>query len=131
MIFCTYCGKSFTRKEHLERHIPSRKCYRLLSAPHSQKQLWTPSLTGRFQIQMSSPIAVLCANYRFQEGKQTPKLVDTSRLLTILQQRPSPTTPLHIPRSQRPNANSSWNGTVHSRANSNRLHKLCKRKDRM
>ncbi|KAH7374165.1 hypothetical protein BKA64DRAFT_688802 [Cadophora sp. MPI-SDFR-AT-0126] len=23
MIFCTYCGKSFTRKEHLERHIPS------------------------------------------------------------------------------------------------------------
>lgn len=24
MIFCTYCGKSFTRKEHLERHIPSR-----------------------------------------------------------------------------------------------------------
>ncbi|KAH7326236.1 hypothetical protein B0I35DRAFT_474907 [Stachybotrys elegans] len=21
--FCTYCGKSFTRKEHLERHIPS------------------------------------------------------------------------------------------------------------
>ncbi|PQE26564.1 transcription factor cmr1 protein [Rutstroemia sp. NJR-2017a BBW] len=25
MIFCTYCGKSFTRKEHLERHIPSRE----------------------------------------------------------------------------------------------------------
>lgn len=24
MIFCTYCGKRFTRKEHLERHIPSR-----------------------------------------------------------------------------------------------------------
>ncbi|KFX92688.1 hypothetical protein V490_05239 [Pseudogymnoascus sp. VKM F-3557] len=23
MIFCTYCGKRFTRKEHLERHIPS------------------------------------------------------------------------------------------------------------
>ncbi|KAI1345076.1 hypothetical protein F5Y15DRAFT_422156 [Xylariaceae sp. FL0016] len=23
MMFCTYCGKSFTRKEHLERHIPS------------------------------------------------------------------------------------------------------------
>jgi hypothetical protein len=23
MVFCTYCGKSFTRKEHLERHIPS------------------------------------------------------------------------------------------------------------
>ncbi|CAG8979845.1 hypothetical protein HYALB_00002617 [Hymenoscyphus albidus] len=22
-VFCTYCGKSFTRKEHLERHIPS------------------------------------------------------------------------------------------------------------
>ncbi|KAN0099839.1 hypothetical protein V8E51_013614 [Hyaloscypha variabilis] len=22
MLFCTYCGKSFTRKEHLERHIP-------------------------------------------------------------------------------------------------------------
>jgi len=25
MVFCAYCGKSFTRKEHLERHIPSRK----------------------------------------------------------------------------------------------------------
>ncbi|KAI9734040.1 MAG: hypothetical protein M1818_006978 [Claussenomyces sp. TS43310] len=23
MVFCAYCGKSFTRKEHLERHIPS------------------------------------------------------------------------------------------------------------
>ncbi|KAI1639939.1 hypothetical protein F4809DRAFT_20387 [Biscogniauxia mediterranea] len=23
MVFCTYCGRSFTRKEHLERHIPS------------------------------------------------------------------------------------------------------------
>ncbi|KAI1850588.1 hypothetical protein JX265_004298 [Neoarthrinium moseri] len=23
MIYCTYCGRSFTRKEHLERHIPS------------------------------------------------------------------------------------------------------------
>ncbi|KAL2258266.1 hypothetical protein VTK26DRAFT_8504 [Humicola hyalothermophila] len=23
MLFCAYCGKSFTRKEHLERHIPS------------------------------------------------------------------------------------------------------------
>ncbi|EJT80417.1 transcription factor Cmr1 [Gaeumannomyces tritici R3-111a-1] len=22
VVFCTYCGKSFTRKEHLERHIP-------------------------------------------------------------------------------------------------------------
>lgn len=25
VVFCAYCGKSFTRKEHLERHIPSRK----------------------------------------------------------------------------------------------------------
>jgi uncharacterized Zn-finger protein len=25
MVFCAYCGKSFTRKEHLERHIPSRE----------------------------------------------------------------------------------------------------------
>lgn len=25
MVFCAYCGKSFTRKEHLERHIPQRK----------------------------------------------------------------------------------------------------------
>ena len=25
MVYCTYCGKAFTRKEHLERHIPSRK----------------------------------------------------------------------------------------------------------
>jgi uncharacterized Zn-finger protein len=24
MVYCAYCGKSFTRKEHLERHIPSR-----------------------------------------------------------------------------------------------------------
>ncbi|KAK0615866.1 transcription factor Cmr1 [Bombardia bombarda] len=23
MVFCAYCGKSFTRKEHLERHIPT------------------------------------------------------------------------------------------------------------
>ncbi|KAI1778019.1 hypothetical protein F4818DRAFT_282470 [Hypoxylon cercidicola] len=23
MVYCAYCGKSFTRKEHLERHIPS------------------------------------------------------------------------------------------------------------
>ncbi|KAI0440243.1 hypothetical protein F4803DRAFT_485720 [Xylaria telfairii] len=23
MIYCTYCGKSFTRKEHLERHLPT------------------------------------------------------------------------------------------------------------
>lgn len=23
--FCTFCGKKFTRKEHLERHIPQRK----------------------------------------------------------------------------------------------------------
>ncbi|KAL1870798.1 hypothetical protein VTK73DRAFT_2456 [Phialemonium thermophilum] len=23
MLFCTYCGKQFTRKEHLERHLPS------------------------------------------------------------------------------------------------------------
>ncbi|KAI8633753.1 hypothetical protein F5Y19DRAFT_462047 [Xylariaceae sp. FL1651] len=23
MVFCAYCGKSFTRKEHLERHLPS------------------------------------------------------------------------------------------------------------
>jgi hypothetical protein len=27
MLFCTYCGKSFTRKEHLERHIPRRKLH--------------------------------------------------------------------------------------------------------
>ncbi len=24
-VFCAYCGKSFTRKEHLERHIPQRE----------------------------------------------------------------------------------------------------------
>lgn len=26
MVFCTYCGQSFTRDEHLERHILTRKC---------------------------------------------------------------------------------------------------------
>lgn len=25
MVFCTYCGQSFTRDEHLERHILTRK----------------------------------------------------------------------------------------------------------
>ena len=25
MVYCAYCGKAFTRKEHLERHIPSRE----------------------------------------------------------------------------------------------------------
>jgi uncharacterized Zn-finger protein len=24
-VYCAYCGKSFTRKEHLERHIPQRE----------------------------------------------------------------------------------------------------------
>lgn len=24
MVFCTYCGQSFTRDEHLERHILTR-----------------------------------------------------------------------------------------------------------
>lgn len=31
MVFCTYCGQSFTRDEHLERHILTRK-----SAPFFQ-----------------------------------------------------------------------------------------------
>lgn len=25
MVFCTYCGQSFTRDEHLERHILTRE----------------------------------------------------------------------------------------------------------
>jgi uncharacterized Zn-finger protein len=24
-VWCTYCGKRFTRKEHLERHLPTRE----------------------------------------------------------------------------------------------------------
>ncbi len=33
-VFCAYCGKSFTRKEHLERHIPQRE--HLSSAPRAR-----------------------------------------------------------------------------------------------
>lgn len=33
-VFCAYCGKSFTRKEHLERHIPSRKVSSLSQFNH-------------------------------------------------------------------------------------------------
>lgn len=30
MVFCTYCGQSFTRDEHLERHILTRTLFILL-----------------------------------------------------------------------------------------------------
>lgn len=30
MVFCTYCGQSFTRDEHLERHILTRESDTLL-----------------------------------------------------------------------------------------------------
>lgn len=30
MVFCTYCGQSFTRDEHLERHILTRKSFFVL-----------------------------------------------------------------------------------------------------
>ncbi|KAI0479642.1 hypothetical protein F4859DRAFT_503659 [Xylaria cf. heliscus] len=34
MIFCTYCGKSFTRKEHLERHLPAHTNVKPHRCPH-------------------------------------------------------------------------------------------------
>jgi hypothetical protein len=34
MVFCTYCGQSFTRDEHLERHILTRE-YLLLFNSHT------------------------------------------------------------------------------------------------
>ncbi|TRX95193.1 hypothetical protein FHL15_003885 [Xylaria flabelliformis] len=34
MIYCTYCGKSFTRKEHLERHLPSHTNVKPHRCPH-------------------------------------------------------------------------------------------------
>jgi hypothetical protein len=34
MVFCTYCGQSFTRDEHLERHILTRES--LPSIVHSR-----------------------------------------------------------------------------------------------
>jgi len=37
MLFCTYCGKSFTRKEHLERHIPRRESSLLMLASSPSK----------------------------------------------------------------------------------------------
>lgn len=30
MVFCTYCGHSFTRDEHLERHILTRMANRYI-----------------------------------------------------------------------------------------------------
>ncbi|KAI1751688.1 hypothetical protein F4782DRAFT_540733 [Xylaria castorea] len=34
MIYCTYCGRSFTRKEHLERHLPSHTNVKPHRCPH-------------------------------------------------------------------------------------------------
>ncbi|KAI8953483.1 hypothetical protein F4801DRAFT_117384 [Xylaria longipes] len=34
MIFCAYCGRSFTRKEHLERHLPSHTNVKPHRCPH-------------------------------------------------------------------------------------------------
>jgi hypothetical protein len=42
MVFCTYCGQSFTRDEHLERHILTRKLHSLRSNRTLRPESWSP-----------------------------------------------------------------------------------------
>lgn len=51
MVFCTYCGQSFTRDEHLERHILTRTCLSPpLPAKHSSV-IHRLTIPNRYQCQ--------------------------------------------------------------------------------
>lgn len=67
-VFCAYCGKSFTRKEHLERHIPSRE-----TLPHPQPRLtYIPfRLTPHVKILTLSRTGAVSAIYPLPEGEYT------------------------------------------------------------
>ncbi len=63
-VFCAYCGKSFTRKEHLERHIPQRE--HPSSAPRTCESPLTPHSN---QTPTSNRIGAAPANFRLLAGK--------------------------------------------------------------
>ncbi|KAF2868896.1 hypothetical protein BDV95DRAFT_499090 [Massariosphaeria phaeospora] len=54
MVFCTYCGQSFTRDEHLERHILTRKS----SSPTKQY----PCSSSRAHLINISHLLILCVH---------------------------------------------------------------------
>jgi uncharacterized Zn finger protein (UPF0148 family) len=62
-VFCTYCGRGFTRKEHLERHLPQRE--------HTQVCTYTPSAHTDTSVQTrtSNPTAAARANWGLLEGE--------------------------------------------------------------
>ncbi|KAH7026271.1 uncharacterized protein B0I36DRAFT_247834 [Microdochium trichocladiopsis] len=92
MVFCAYCGKSFTRKEHLERHIPSHtnvkphRCsacqlsfarrdllQRHHSTYHEARDPMEPSPGGVPTIAGKTPIACLnCAQAKTGCDKRVP-----------------------------------------------------------
>jgi len=62
-VYCAYCGKSFTRKEHLERHIPQRE--------YSSPQAGSLSLLTHWlnQTRTSSHTGAAYASCRLLDGK--------------------------------------------------------------
>ncbi|KAJ4306092.1 hypothetical protein N0V88_000888 [Collariella sp. IMI 366227] len=87
-IFCTYCGKSFTRKEHLERHLPTHKnliCNRRFARRSSKAVLraqaahgGTPGNTSTTVLQQgglgqaSHTQPILGLNTAFMNASQSP-----------------------------------------------------------
>lgn len=97
MVFCAYCGKSFTRKEHLERHIPSRKHDPPLFSARIELWILTPS----FQIPTSSLIGAAVASSLLLGGKklQNVMAMEQAHTLIVISSRD---TILHITRLETP-----------------------------
>lgn len=79
MVFCAYCGKSFTRKEHLERHIPSRESPSSSSRVVYMREATQTDLSTP-QIPTSNLIAAARVSSRLLEGKLATHTRPTSLL---------------------------------------------------